>query len=371
MRPVIHILDNLAVGGCQTCLRALAAYPNKARRHHFFSLRRQRDEIILPSADTYISPNTSRYALTPFLELRRFVKETGPAILHCHLFKSQVFGLVLRRLRPECRLIFHEGGRIVGSEHEPWWESRLYRHFLRHAEPSVDQFIANSEDTMRHLVQAGVKGRPPGVVVYNSILEKVASTTPEQRRQARAGWGLSTEATVLGFAGRLVERKGWRDFLACALHFQNRPDLHWVIGGSGPEESMLKKMIAESGTTRIHALGFQSDMTAFYQGIDACIVPSHWEPHGLVQIEAQGHGLPVLASQVPGMSETLSHGNSALFFPPADVTAMIRKVEAWLADPALRAQLAQASLENARRFTIKNYHDQLEAVYHRLEKPAP
>src|SRR5580658_553115 len=118
MLPVIHVLDNLAAGGCQTCLRALAAFSPKTRRHLFVSLRTQQDQIDLNSCDVHIFPETSRYALLSAFRLWKLTRDIGPVILHCYLFKAQVCGLLVRWLRPSVVLIFHESGRILRKENE-------------------------------------------------------------------------------------------------------------------------------------------------------------------------------------------------------------------------------------------------------------
>lgn len=255
------------------------------------------------------------------------------------------------------------------SEHEPWWEPLIYKAFLRFAAKWVDLFIANSKHTLERLQRIPSIGRRPGIVVYNSILDEVRATSPKEQERARSVLSLPNDAFIFGFAGRIVERKGWRDFLECAEHFRTDAGIFWIMAGDGPEEAHLLRICANKHMTNLRPLGFQQDMRTFYQSLNACIIPSHWEPHGLVQLEAQSFGLPVIAADVPGMNETLAGETNALLFAPQDTPALIRRVESILRSPELLESLSRASLSNAKHFTLEKYHDSLESCYTKLDGP--
>ena len=254
-------------------------------------------------------------------------------------------------------------------EHEPWWEHVAYRAFLPFAAPWVDLFIANSKHTLARLQELVPVARRPGIVVYNSILERIGAPTLRERTEARAALSLPDNAFVFGFAGRIVERKGWRDFVECAKRFREETNVFWILAGDGSEERMLRAICAEESLINVRPLGFQKDMRSFYSSLDVCIIPSHWEPHGLVQLEAQSYGLPVIAADVPGMNETLIAGENALLFSPRDHRALFQRVKSVLREPALLASLSRGSISNAQNFTLKKYHDSLESCYECLDRP--
>jgi glycosyltransferase involved in cell wall biosynthesis len=186
------------------------------------------------------------------------------------------------------------------------------------------------------------------------------------KEAARIALSLPPKAFIFGFAGRLIERKGWRDFLECARHFSSDPNIIWLIAGDGPEQRLLYELCGESKYNMVRPIGFQQEMDSFYRSLDACIIPSHWEPHGLVQLEAQSYGLPIIATDVPGMNETLSAGTNALLFEARDIPALVAHCRALMEDPRLLSSLSDGSLANARNFTVQKYHDDLESSYLRL-----
>jgi glycosyltransferase involved in cell wall biosynthesis len=366
MRSVIHVLDNLAAGGCQTCVRVFANVKSKPRRHYYLSLRTVSKQIEIAAPDVFIASSKHRYSPLSFGLFWRLARDAEPTILHCYLFKAQIFGLIIRKLRPNTKLIFHEGGRVVISENEPWWEPILFRWFLRMAAPSVDLFVANSRYTLSCLCRFPQVRRRPAKVVYNGIVENIGVPSEEERIAARLALGLPRDAFVFGFAGRIIERKGWRDFAECAAHNSLKHDVYWIVAGGGDEEKQLNQLKADRKLSKLILLGVKLDMSTFYRSLDVCVVPSLHEPHGLVQIEAQSYGVAVIASNVPGMNETLENGINALLFPPGDVKRLCELAKIIHTDIRLRLALQKEALENAKRFTSQSYHDGLEACYEAL-----
>lgn len=308
----------------------------------------------------------SRLSPVPLLTIRRLLRATGPAIVHCHLFRAQALGFILKIFNPSIQLVFHERGRIYGREHEPLWESALFALLIKTSRRYVDLYIANSERTRVKLQEAGLRGRVPSKVIYNSILHQVDRPNAGQRKAARIRFSLPENVFVFGFAGRIVSRKGWRDFLALADRFADRADVYWIVAGEGPEWLDALRAAAANSNRLLLLVGHVQEMDEFYAAIDCCIVPSHWEPHGLVQIEAQGRGIPVIASDAPGMSETMEDGVNALIYPVGDVEALYRRAADLLDSPSLQAMLSSGGLCNAGRFTIWHYNAKLEDAYRQL-----
>jgi glycosyltransferase involved in cell wall biosynthesis len=367
MRPVIHVVDSLGLGGVQTCLKAMVEHAPGPRRHYVVSLRTTEPHLEIAGGEVFCAPGGSRFSPRPLLPLLHLARALRNPIIHCYLFRSQVFGFAVARLVPEAKVIFHEHGRIVGRENEPWWEDLAFRLFLRISHRRVDRFIANTRHTRNRLEAAGVTGRQPILVVHNRILRETSGmASPTQRRAARAAFDLPADAFVFGYAGRITGTKGWREFVESARFYRNRTDLHWLIAGHGPDDAALREFIARENLSQVHCVGFQSAMAGFYQALDVCVVPSHWESHGLTQLEAQAHGLPVIITDVPGMNETVNRDIDALFFPPRSAPELIVQIERLLADPSLREKLSQAAWGNARNFTVDRYCAELESCYEAL-----
>ena len=90
------------------------------------------------------------------------------------------------------------------------------------------------------------------------------------------------------------------------------------------------------------------------------MLASHAETYGMVVTEALARGLPVLATDVGGVTEALGHPRPGFLVPPGDPAALGAALRRWLGDPALRARLRRAARE--RRATLRPWADTASAV---------
>jgi L-malate glycosyltransferase len=121
----------------------------------------------------------------------------------------------------------------------------------------------------------------------------------------------------------------------------------WVVG-DGPESTALEALSRELGVQdRVRFLGLQSQVEPYMQAADAFVCPTLAEAAGLVNIEAQACGLPVLASRVGGIPEYVSDGRTGVLFPPGDAEALARAVRLLLDDPLRFREMGRAARELA------------------------
>src|SRR5262249_24120525 len=101
---------------------------------------------------------------------------------------------------------------------------------------------------------------------------------------------------------------------------------------------------------RIHFTGWLSpaQLTSWYRSADVLVVPSRYEPFGMVILEGMAHRLPIVASDVGGTAEILDHGRTGLLFPPRDVAALADQLIALVRDRGLRQRLGRSGAEEAR-----------------------
>jgi glycosyltransferase involved in cell wall biosynthesis len=176
--------------------------------------------------------------------------------------------------------------------------------------------------------------------------------------------GVPDGAFVVGFASRLVERKGWRDFLEALTRIDPSIPLYFLVAGDGDDRELAVAHVREHGlAARGRLLGRIAWMGRFYQALDCFVMPSHWEPHGLAHLEAQAFGVPVIVSDVPGLGGTVHAERDALLCAPGDSAALAHCIERVARDPSLRARLVAAGLENASRFTMEAFAARLDEIY--------
>jgi glycosyltransferase involved in cell wall biosynthesis len=153
------------------------------------------------------------------------------------------------------------------------------------------------------------------------------------------------------FVGRLDRQKGAEVALrALALLDGPAAGLPLRVVGGGPEEAALRRLAGELGVAgRVRWDGHlpQADLAARYRRAAALLVPGRDEGLGLVAVEGQLSGAPVVAAASGGLLDVVADARTGRTFPPGEPAALARTVEQVLADPDHTARMARAAREQA------------------------
>ena len=141
-----------------------------------------------------------------------------------------------------------------------------------------------------------------------------------------------------------------------------------VLVGDGPDLGQAIDLARELGVLdRVRLIGVVDDVAPYLRGADLLLLPSRNESFGLVALEAQAAGIPVIASDVGGLPEVVQHGVSGYLFPPGDVEGMARRAAAVLRDRPLAERVGRAgAVRAARRFLPERIIPRFEALYRRV-----
>ncbi len=129
--------------------------------------------------------------------------------------------------------------------------------------------------------------------------------------------------------GRFASQKGF-DVLLAAMRLLPRGKVRLVIAGSGPDETKLRALA--EGLDDVSFDGIRTDLPAFLGECDAVVIPSRWEPWGLVCAEAKAAARPVIVSRVDGLTEQVS--GCGLMVPPEDPNALAAALMEFAALPS-------------------------------------
>ena len=159
------------------------------------------------------------------------------------------------------------------------------------------------------------------------------------------------------YTGRLVERKGIRDLLdAIPLVLEKAPRTRFVLAGGPPDrtgEDLKREWLPPSCyqyCDQIHFTGWlsQKAIEPWYCVADIQVIPSRYEPFGMVVLEGMLYGLPIIASDLGGPKSILNHERTGLLFPPRDVPALASTILRLIVNPALRQRLSRAGSTDVR-----------------------
>jgi glycosyltransferase involved in cell wall biosynthesis len=131
------------------------------------------------------------------------------------------------------------------------------------------------------------------------------------------------------------------------------PDLELFVIGRGTARPALEALARELGIAdRVRFTGFVSDpeRDALLAGTRVCVFPSLKEGFGLTVLEANAVGTPVVASDAPGLRDSVRDGETGLLAPAGSVTRFAERIGALLADDALARRLGEAARDFSKRF---------------------
>jgi glycogen(starch) synthase len=176
------------------------------------------------------------------------------------------------------------------------------------------------------------------------------------------------DETLVLLVGRLVYEKGFHlalDALPGLIRRLGR--VRFLVAGAGPAEAELRAQaqrlgLMEHGTF----VGWTGDdvLHSLYRIADLCVVPSIYEPFGLVALEAMAGGCPCIVADTGGLREVVPA--AALRFRARSVRSLERMAEQLLADDALRARLVAEASQHVRRFDWADAARRTAAVYESL-----
>jgi glycogen(starch) synthase len=192
--------------------------------------------------------------------------------------------------------------------------------------------------------------------------------------ELRARFAAPDERLVL-LVGRLVYEKGFQLALDALPQVIRRPGkVRFLVAGSGTHEAELKKQARKLGLMRHGTfMGWIGDdmLHSLYRIADLCVVPSIYEPFGLVALEAMASGCPCIVADTGGLREVVPDNDAGLRFRSRDPRALARMMQRVLTDDALRDRLVVEASAHVLRFDWTDVAEQTAQVYAELAVGEP
>ena len=239
---------------------------------------------------------------------------------------------------------------------------------------AADRLVANTDAEAAELID--LYGADPHRVrvVHPGVDLDVFS--PGDAMATRTELGIAQDATVLLFVGRIQPLKA-PDVLvkAAAELLRIKPQLREKLvvaicgGPSGtgldrPDALVeLAKELGIADVVRFLPPAGRDALVHWYRAATVCAVPSYSESFGLVAIEAQACGTPVVAANVGGLPTAISDGTSGILVTGHDASTWAQAIDSIISNPELRQALSAGAIEHAAGFSWERTTDELLAVY--------
>jgi glycosyltransferase involved in cell wall biosynthesis len=208
--------------------------------------------------------------------------------------------------------------------------------------------------------------RPVDIVPIYGVDTSLFAPPSEPKAVLRARAGVPTEGKLIFFSSRIAAEKDARTLLAALASLLAKGQDLWLLHRSGGYREFVREAERFGVAGRIiatDAVHPQRELAQDYQASDLCIQASREEGLGFSPLEAMSCGVPVIASAVGGLKETVVDGCTGWTYPVANSEDLATRIEEVFANPDEAGRRAQAGREMVRRcYERKVVFDRLEAL---------
>lgn len=340
---VLQVINSLPVGGAERLLVDLIpAFTSAGIESRVLVLSQEGDahSEALRRAGAAVRFLGKKGTKSPYriMQIAAEIRRFRPNVVHGHLYPAILWTAVARSFSPRSAYLLTEHNtlnrRMDYSFLQPL-ERWLYRRY--EAVAAISPAVQEALEARLPIPRPLIKVLPNGVE-----LSRFASSRP------RAWTGEGDFLVVM--AARFNAQKDQATVLRALALLPTR--FRCAFAGAGEEEAPMKALCESLGlSSRVEFLGIRRDIPDILSKAQAYVQSSHWEGFGLAAIEGMAAGLPVLASDVPGLAELVK--GTGLVFPAGDEKALAKALEDLAADPGLHARLSQAGRPRAARYSIE------------------
>ena len=377
---VLHIITRLDKGGSaeNTFLTIMGLYENgyevslmsgpveEPRQDRGEQIRKQGMRyIFIPELVRTVSPLKDLKAL---FKIYRYLRKERFDIVHSHTSKAGLLGRLAAKLAG-VPIIIHTPHGHVFFGYFGLVKTKLFIFVERMSSRLADKIIAlTSREKKDHLL-FNIANEDKFVVINSGVdLNKFKTLPLNEIQNFKRKLGIPENSLIVGTVGRLVPIKGPAFLIEAAkLIVPKYPSTLFIFTGDGHLKQELKKKTLEMGIEdNIIFLGWRDDVARIISIYDILVLPSLNEGMGRVLVEAMALGKPIVASDIGGIPDLITHGKNGFLVPPKSPELLAKYIQILIEKKERRESMGQTGKKNALNFSRESMVERITALYKEL-----
>jgi glycosyltransferase involved in cell wall biosynthesis len=363
---ITYVIGGLDAGGAERQLHYLVTSLRRSTNITVVSLSMTATHLLprfreLSDIETVVLPKARGLDVTLIPRLISLFHHKRPTIVHTFLRTANYWGRVAACL---ARVPI-----VISSERNLELERGRTANILDGLLSQVsDRVIVNANAVKTYLVNS--EGLSPSKieVIYNGV-PILTRPSPHARTVLRSELGINDDSVAVAFIGRLFRQKNPELFIEAAdLLTQKGAPCKWFIIGDGELGKLLQAEVRRRGLeTVVRFLGLRNDVQALLPAMDVLALTSDWEGMPNVVLEALAAGVPVVATDVGGVSEVVTDGVTGYVVSPRNVLALADRISLLVQDEGLRRTMGSRGAEVMRQqFAVEQMAERTLTLYRSL-----
>jgi glycosyltransferase involved in cell wall biosynthesis len=236
---------------------------------------------------------------------------------------------------------------------------RVFFSIARHFIGAVLPISSRNRDYWTHYLGSDFPSFMVPYTVANEYFQKMVAIAGNSRDEFRRQLDLEQNRPIILYASKLMSRKRCMDLIDAYISMKPTVDgkkPYLLIVGDGSERPLCEARVRAAGESSVRFLGFQnqSQLAHFYDLCDLFVLPSEYEPFGLIVNEVMNAGKAIIVSDEVGCRPDLvKDGVNGRVFPAGNVEALRTVLKSMLGDPKVMRDMGRRSLERINRWSFE------------------
>jgi glycosyltransferase involved in cell wall biosynthesis len=359
---ILYLITSTSVGGAEIILKHLVNFLDKEKFAPLVvsvvPIGEIGKEIIAGGFTVKSLVMKNKLDFLVFWRFLQMIKKERPDIIHAHMFHA----IILARLAK----LFFKKIKVISTIHSEniggWWREKI----LGATDFLSDYSTAVSGGVTALMIKKGVAPADKIMTIYNGI-DLASVIRVDSNFDLRKKFNLANDVKIILNVGRLSPVKGLDVLLAAVKKLnQTGVKLALVLAGDGPERKNLEELAAALKISqKVFFVGWQKNVSNYLAAADLFVLPSRREAFGIVILEAQAVGVPVVATALSGPREIIKDGETGFLVAKADAAELAEKIKyaVSLSEPDRKKIIASAQQMVREKFSAETMSRNYENLY--------